>query len=64
MCSDNLNPIIRPVPCFCSGTTISTVIPRFFNSQDPRISIDNQLREASPQIYKSRTREKTMMLEN
>jgi hypothetical protein len=54
----------RRVPCFCSGATISTAIPRFFNSRDPRISIGNQLREASPQIYKSRTKEKIMMLEN
>jgi hypothetical protein len=64
MYPDNLNPIVRPVPCFCSGATISTTIPRFFNSRDPRISIDNQLREASSQIYKSHTKEKTMILEN
>jgi hypothetical protein len=56
--------MIRDVPCFCSGATISTATPRFFNSRDPRISIDNELREASPQIYKSHTTEKTMMLEN
>jgi hypothetical protein len=33
-------------------------------SRDPRISIDNRLREASPQIYKSHTKAKTVMLEN
>jgi hypothetical protein len=64
MYSDNLNPIIRPVPCFCSGATISTAIHGFFNSHDARISIDNQLREANPQIYKSHTTEKTMIVEN
>jgi hypothetical protein len=64
MYSDHLNPIIRPVPCFCSGATIFTALARFFNSRHPRISMDNQLREASPQICKSRTKEKTMMLEN
>jgi hypothetical protein len=64
MYSDNLKPIIRPVPCFYSGATISTAIPRFFNSPDPRLSIDKQLREASAQAYKSHTKEKTMMLES
>jgi hypothetical protein len=62
--ADNLIPIIRPVPYFCSGATISRAVPRFFNVRDPRISIDRQLREASPQLYKSWTKEKTTMLQD
>jgi hypothetical protein len=56
-----LNPVIRPVPGFYSGATISMAFPRSFNSHDPRISIDNQFRETSPQSYESQPKEKTIL---
>jgi hypothetical protein len=43
---------------------ISRAVPQIFNVRDPHISIDSYLREASPQIYELRPKEKTIMFQN